>query len=196
MNPASRSVVLSSVLAVCFAAAAPAADPGVTLIGRGFVPGSALDLSGLAGQPICHADDPNNCIDQATFGAFGSAIAYTGHDSVFLAAPDRGPFDGRTDVPYKDRVHLLHINLTLGAAFPNIQTTLLDTRFLKNEEGENLVGSSSAFVPGDDHATLRFDPEGVSVSRQGTFFVSDEYGPYLFEFDRQGHLLRRVPVPA
>src|SRR5687767_10411615 len=125
MNPASRAVVLSSVFAVCFAAAASAADPGVTLIGRGLVPGNAQDLSGLAGQPICQLGNPDNCIDQATFGGFGSAIAYSGHDDVFLAAPDRGPFDGRTDVPYKDRVHLLHINLTLGAAFPNIQTTLL-----------------------------------------------------------------------
>ena len=196
MNPGLRAFVLSFLFAVCFAAAAPAADPGVTLVGRGFVPGNALDLSGLAGQPICQLDDPSSCIDQATFGAFGSAIAYSGHDNVFLAAPDRGPFDGRTDVPYKDRVHLLHIALTLGAPFPNVQTTLLDTRFLKNEAGENLLGSSSAFVAGDDQATLRFDPEGVSVSRQGTFFVSDEYGPYLFEFDRQGHLLRRVPVPA
>ena len=25
--------------------------------------------------------------------------------------------------------------------------------------------------------------------------MSDEYGPYVFEFDRQGHLLRRLPVP-
>lgn len=34
--------------------------------------------------------------------------------------------------------------------------------------------------------TLRFDPEGIRVGPNGTFFVSDEYGPYLFEFDRQG----------
>ena len=33
------------------------------------------------------------------------------------------------------------------------------------------------------------------MSREGTFFVSDEYGPFLFEFDQQGHLLRRVPCP-
>jgi hypothetical protein len=65
----------------------------------------------------------------------------------------------------------------------------VDTRFLKNEFNQDLVGSSSAF-------DTRFDPEGVRVSREGTFFVSDEYGPFVFEFDRQGHLLRRMPVPA
>jgi len=68
---------------------------------------------------------------------------------------------------------------------------LLDTRFLKNERNENFVGDAYAF--GDDG--LRFDPEGVAVSGDGTFFVSDEYGPSVIEFDRQGHLVRRIPVP-
>jgi len=192
MKLVSRAVLLSSLVAVPFAAA----DPGVTFVGRGFVAGDILDRSGLGGQPICQIDDSSNCIDQATLGGFGSAIAYSGHDKVFLAVSDRGPFDGRTDVPYADRVHFLHIDVTVGAAFPNIQTTLLDMRFLKNEAAQKLVGSSSAFVQGDDLATLRFDPEGLRVSHEGTFFTADEYGPYLFEFDRQGHLLRRVPVPA
>ena len=70
-----------------------AADTGVTLIGVGGVAGSALDLSGLAGKQICVVNDPTTCIDQATLGGFGSAIAYTGFDNVFLAVPDRGPFD-------------------------------------------------------------------------------------------------------
>src|SRR5262245_12248441 len=82
-------------------------DPGVTLIGTGAIPGSSLDLSGFQGTSICALDvDRNpttNCIDRATLGGFGSALAYTGHDDVFLAVPDRGPFDGRTDTPYLDR---------------------------------------------------------------------------------------------
>jgi hypothetical protein len=44
-----------------------------------------------------------NCIDAATLGGFGSGFTYTGHDNVFLGVPDRGPFDGRTDVPYPTR---------------------------------------------------------------------------------------------
>ena len=42
---------------------------------------------------------------------------------------------------------------------------------------------------------MRFDPEGVGVGSDGNFFVSDEYGPYLFKFNRQGHLIKRIPVP-
>jgi len=132
----------------------------------------------------------------ATFGGFGSDLAYTGHDDVFIAAPDRGPFNGLTDVPYIDRFHFLHITTELGAAFPNIHLSLLDTRLLKNEIGQAFVGAAGAFNVNDERATLRLDPEGIRVGPDGTFFLSDEYGPFVFEFDRQGHLLRRTNVPS
>src|SRR5919106_6607869 len=109
---------------------------GITLIGQGFVSGTASDKSGLSGV-ICQAGVPANCVSKSIFGGFGSDVAYTGHDNVFVAAPDRGPFDGLTDVPYLDRVHFLHITTDVDAPFPNIRTLLLDTRFLKNQNGEN-----------------------------------------------------------
>lgn len=176
------------VLVVPFIVSVNAANPGVALIGVGVVPGTALDKSGLAGQTICQSDDNSNCIDQAILGGFGSALTYTGFDNVFVAVPDRGPFDGRTDVPYRDRFNFLHLTVDTTAAFPNIRALLLDTRFLKAEGNQDLVGSSAAFGS-------RFDPEGVAVSRAGTFFVSDEYGPFINEFNRQGHLIRRIAVP-
>jgi hypothetical protein len=186
-----RGPALSSALGfaiLVLVASLRAADPGITLIGTGLVPGTALDKSGLAGHPICQFDNAANCIDQATLGAFGSALAYTGFNDVFVAVPDRGPFDGRTDVPYRDRIHYLHLAIDTAAAFPNIRTTLLDTMFLRATGHSDLVGSSADF----EH---RFDPEGAAVSRSGSFFISDEYGPAILEFNRQGHLLRRITVP-
>ena len=173
-----------------------AANPGVTLIGTGFIPGNALDLSGLAGRPICQKDDETVCIDQATLGGLGSGVTYTGFNNVFIATPDRGPFDGRTNVPYKDRFHLLHITVdTKATSFPNINTALLDTRFLRDEWRRNFVGDAYAFDTSHPFNTLRFDPEAVAVSPLGNFFVSDEYGPYVREFDRNGRLIRRIPLP-
>jgi hypothetical protein len=189
-----RASVLASILIGTSVLIVSAADPGVTFIGQGVVAGSALDRSGLAGQQICQADDPETCIDQATLGGFGSGLTFTGYDDVFVAVPDRGPFDGRTDVPYLDRFHFLYMTVNVGAPFPNITTVLLDTRFLWNESHQHFVGDSSA-IANDDLRTLRFDPEGVRVSSDGNFFVSDEYGPYLFKFNRQGHLIKRIPVP-
>jgi hypothetical protein len=172
-----------------------AVTPGITLIGKGVVDGTAIDKSGLTGN-ICKAGAPAICVPKAIFGGFGSDLAYTGHDNVFIAAPDRGPFDGLTDVPYLDRFHFLHITTDLGAPFPNIHVRLLDTRFLKNELGQTFVGAAGAVVPNDELVTLRLDPEGIRVGANGNLYVSDEYGPYVFEFNRQGHLVRRIQVPS
>jgi len=159
----------------------------VELVGKGTVPADALDKSGLIG-PICQQGAPATCVDKAILGGFGSDIAYTGHDDVYIAAPDRGPYDGLTDVPYVDRFHFLRITTDVGAAYPNIKTTLLDTRFLR-KGNQRFVGAAGAF-------DTRFDPEGIRVSPEGSFFISDEYGPFVLEFNRQGNLLRRIPVPA
>jgi Esterase-like activity of phytase len=189
-------IVTACVLLVPAGSRLMSADPGISLIGTGFVPGNATDLSGLAGQLICQRDDHGVCIDKATLGGFGSAIAYTGSDNVFLAVPDRGPFDGRTDTPYLDRFHFFHMTVDVGAPFPNIRTTLLDTRLLKAHGNDNFVGDAYAFDADHPEQALRFDPEGVAIGRGGSFFVSDEYGPSILEFNRQGHLLSRVIVPA
>lgn len=182
-----------------------ATDPGVTLIGTGKVSAGALDLSGLT-DLICALDInknvTNNCIDKRTLGGFGSGLAYTGHDDVYLAVPDRGPFDGRTSVPYLDRFHFMQITVDTSTPFPpatpasNVNVVLLDTRFLMDNGSRNFVGDAYAFSTIDPLDTLRFDPEGVIVSPDGTFFVSDEYGPYVRQFNRMGHLMQRLPVPS
>jgi hypothetical protein len=175
---------------------------GITLIGKGLVPGAALDKSGLTGN-ICQAGNPANCVPKSLFGGFGSALTYTGHNQVYIAAPDRGPFDGLTDVPYLDRVHFLKITTDVGAPFPNIRVALLDTRLLRNERGEIFVGAASSiesaagfFNRRHERGPLRFDPEGIRSGLLGTFFISDEYGPDVLEFDIFGRLLRRLNVPS
>jgi Esterase-like activity of phytase len=167
----------------------------ITLIGKGIVPGTALDKSRLTGN-ICQAGNPTNCVPQALLGGFGSALTYTGHNNVFIAAPDRGPFDGLTDEPYFDRFHFLKITTDLDTSFPNINTVLLETRLLKNERGQAFVGAAGSFDVNKERATLRFDPEGIRVGLLGTFFISDEYGPDVFEFSPFGQLLRRLNVPS
>jgi hypothetical protein len=183
------AVISLTTATLCFSAPTPrVVTPGITLVGKGVVGGSALDTSGLAGN-ICQAGAPANCVPKAIFGGFGSDLTYTGHDNVFIAAPELGPFDGSTDVPYLDRFYFLHITTDIDGPFPNIRTVVLDTRFLKNQGGENFVGVAGSF-------DTRLDPEGIRVAPDGTFYVSDEYGPYIFQFNRQGHLLRRIALPS
>ncbi|MEQ1946214.1 MAG: esterase-like activity of phytase family protein [Bryobacteraceae bacterium] len=195
--------ILTRTLFTALTLASPAlwaADAGVTFIGRGEIPGNIADKSGLTGQICQNPADGSACIDKTTFGGFGSALTYTGYGNVFLAVPDRGPFDGRTNLPYLDRFHFLRMtvdtNILPSSGTLNINWKLLDTDFLTNEARQNLVGDSSAFNTTNPLRNLRFDPEGVAISREGTFFVSDEYGPFIYEFSRSGRLIRRIPVPA
>jgi hypothetical protein len=188
----------------------------ITLIGKGQVSGSSLDKSGLKGN-ICQAGNPENCVPKAILGGFGSALTYTGHNNVYVAAPDRGPFDGLTDVPYLNRIHFFKITTDIDAPFPNINVRLLDTRLLRDERGQSLVGAAGSFetTPSwppfqfphfgapcrffnhrHEPGVLRFDPEGIRVGLFGTLFISDEYGPDIFEFDIFGRLLRRLNVPS
>ena len=53
-------------------------------------------------------------------------------------------------------------------------------------------------TPSSDKQDARFDPEGIRVSRDGeSVYISDEYGPYLYEFDRHsGERLRAFKLPA
>jgi hypothetical protein len=40
-----------------------------------------------------------------------------------------------------------------------------------------------------------FDPESMEIGKDGTFWIGDEFGPYLLHADRQGRLLE-APIPA
>lgn len=190
----SFSILMFAVLIVN-ANSVSAVIPGVTLVGRGAVAGNSLDRSGLTGD-ICQASDTSNCVSAAILGGYGSDITYTGHDNVYVAAPDRGPFDGLTDISYINRFHFFHITTSIGSPFPNIRPTLLDTRFFKNEFGQFFLGGAGEFDITSPLLTRRLDPEGIRIGANGNFYISDEYGPYVFEFDRQGNLVRRLNVPA
>ena len=61
-------------------------------------------------------------------------------------------------------------------------------------------GRSDNFGSGNSGTATnaRFDPEAIRVSNDGTkVYISDEYGPYVREFDRAtGQLLRTFTMPA
>ena len=63
------------------------------------------------------------------------------------------------------------------------------------------TGRSDGFDPAHPSNWIwnaRLDPESLRVSRDGrSVFISDEYGPALYEFDRAtGRRLRAIPLPA
>ena len=147
------------------------------LIGTGSVPAALVD--GLDVRPLTLANGmPHNQI-----GGFGSAIAYTGVGNLYLTAPDRGPADGT--VPFVDRYYQIELTVENGV----VSTFFRGGATLNKAPGVPFIGLATSL-------DSRFDPEGLRVSPHGTLFVSDEYGPFLNEFDATGNLLRSFSVPA
>ncbi|MEO7427067.1 MAG: esterase-like activity of phytase family protein [Fibrobacteria bacterium] len=69
-----------------------------------------------------------------------------------------------------------------------------------NAAGKNyFTGRSDNFLPGlsTNPDFARFDPEGVRLSRDGkSVFISDEYGPFVYQFDRAtGKRIRSYNLP-
>ncbi len=158
----------------------------IELIGVGSIPGTATDSSGLT--------DPDRFgLPQNLLGAFGSAIAYTGVGNTYIATPDRGPNDGNS--AYLDRYY--KFNITVDPVAKTVTPTLLSTVLLTKLTNTlpltllNFTGNSSAFSPDN----LRLDPEGVRMGYNRNIYISDEYGPYVYEFGQNGQILRSLNIP-
>jgi len=79
----------------------------------------------------------------------------------------------------------------LGSGAPSINTASLNY----------FTGRSDNFnplLPSGNPNNARLDPEGVRVSNDGrSVFVSDEYGPYVYQFDRAtGQRIKSFALPA
>lgn len=166
--------------------------PEVQLIKAIVVPGNLLDQSGL--RESLGAE-----IWQDMFGGV-SGLDYLGHDDLYLAVSDRGPRDGEVD--WTCRTHVVRISLTPepicgGRAVAGDNTagefTVLKTTLLQN--GERPYSGYARRIKSDDRRLRRLDPEAVRVGRDGRFFIADEYGPYVIEFDRAGQEIRALPLP-
>jgi len=184
--------------------AAPAANAAASLIALAKVAPDALDLSGR------HANLENG-VPGDRLGGFGSAIAYAG-GWTFLALPDRGPNADRWNAAVDDTSsyvpRLLTFEMQLKPAAgalpfeltPRLTATTLfysatplvyGTAPVPYGNGPRrfyFTGRSDAFDPARDSADpadARLDGEGLRLARDGkSVFVSDEYGPHLYRFDR------------
>lgn len=138
-------------------------------------------------------------------GGFGSALVQDPKEpSVFYLLTDRGPnIDGNIAnskvfakpdfVPQVGKFRLV-----------NDQLVLEQTIELKNQSGGKLnglpnpgMGSSgeialdvagNALTPSVDG----LDSEGMAIGADGSFWVSDEYGPYIVHFDGTGKTIDRL----
>ncbi len=112
--------------------------------------------------------------------------------------------DAATGLPFVLRPTLLattllfsHAALTYGnpveghTAVPAINTA---SRHYFSGRSDNFDPATTSADTND----ARLDPEGIRVSHNGnSVYVTDEYGPYLYEFDRRtGERRQAIPLPA
>lgn len=88
--------------------------------------------------------------------------------------------------------------LNYGAVAPT-QNGLVSSATLTPGSTQYFSGRSDNFAAGlsTNPNNARLDPEGIRVSNDGkSVFVSDEYGPYVYQFDRAtGQRLRTYTLP-
>lgn len=136
-------------------------------------------------------------------GGYGSAMGYDAADSCFWLLTDRGPnVDGPTP---ESKVFVLPAFAPRVGKFRLSGDSLVavGTVLLRDAAGRPFCGlppaggDGSTGEVGYDLAgalvrdTLRqgLDSEGLALAGDGTFWVSDEYGPYILHFDGEGRLL-------
>lgn len=184
MKPIKWITRLLSVAA--FAAVPESLQAQVALIGIGSLPGNSSDLSGLKGK--FPDGTPWNRL-----GGLGSAISYSGKDNRYILASDRGPKDGAIDYPC--RIHKMDITVDPESKNP-VQLKLVSTTLLTNESGQPFSGALVTIDKNQPEKSRRLDPEGVRIGPKGEILISDEYGPFLYEFDANGKRTKSYPVPA
>ena len=199
---------------LAFGATAQAAP---MLIAQGSLSGAALDKSGLT-------TILENGLSASLAGGLGSGLAWAG-GTTFIGLQDRGPNAKAWNAAVDDTTSFIgrfqSLSLQLGAnaagaplpfsLTPTLSgTTLLSSPTalnygaggapaLNNSGASYFTGRSDNFGPGvstnPNHA--RLDPEALRVSRDGrSVFISDEYGPYVYQFDRaSGQRVRTFALP-
>jgi hypothetical protein len=138
-----------------------------------------------------------------TAGAYGSSLyPVPGSKNEFYGLTDRGP---NVDAPNGDKVlplpdfdpaigefrlkgtkAVLERRIPLRAADGTPYNGFVDSRA---GTGENLVDLNGTTLP---HSPYGYDSEGLVAMPDGTFWVSDEYGPYITHFGRDGRAVERL----
>jgi len=140
---------------------------------------------------------------KVTGGAYGSSLApVPGSRDEFYGLTDRGP---NVDGPNGEKVEPLPTFDPAIGKFRLIGTKAVLEKVIalraadgtpftgrvspEANTGETIVDLNGNVLSPDPNG---YDSEGLVAVRDGTFWVSDEYGPYITHFDRRGREIERL----
>ena len=143
-------------------------------------------------------------------GGFGSALAVDPkHPGYFYMLTDRGPNADSTD-PDKKVFPVPRFTPQIGRfKLQGDQLILVKVIEIRNAKGKKITGlpNPASGNTGETAVDMKgkalgtdpdgLDSEGLVALKDGTFWVSDEYGPWLVHLDAKGKTLERVgPFPG
>ncbi|KQV87588.1 esterase-like activity of phytase family protein [Pelomonas sp. Root1237] len=222
-----RLFLTTAIASALLALAAPSRAAEPVLIGMGNLSGSLSDLSGLnyslesglaanllggMGSGLAWAGGntflalPDRGPNANDWGApqldnTTSFIARFQTVQLSLTANAAGSALPYTLTPTLQATTLLSSSTTLNYG-PKAATLsgIVDSSTVLAGSKNYFSGRSDNFASGlsTNPANARLDPEGIRVSNDGkSVFISDEYGPYVYQFDRAtGERIRTFSLPS
>ncbi|KAB8073693.1 hypothetical protein BDV29DRAFT_201697 [Aspergillus leporis] len=186
------------------------------LEGYGYIPSNEVDKYGdtLGGIGSSIA------IEQGSW----HQTSHDSYSGIVYVLPDRG-WNTNGTLNFQPRIHKLSISLILAhnasaqnPSPPNLHLKYLDTILLTGPDNQPTTGLDADATghlsypgypplpaatytgngfggPGPGGKRISLDPEGLALVRDG-FWVSDEYGPYIYKFNHAGKMLTAIQPPA
>jgi len=139
-----------------------------------------------------------------------------GYRGTLYMLPDRG-YNISGTLDYHARLNTLIVvfkppadpdAMPVAARQQTLDLTLADTMLLTDAAGVPLTGldptvdgirpAAGGFPPMPQATTgaVSLDAEAVVLMDDGTFFIGDEYGPYIYHFSAAGRMLGAIRPPA
>ncbi len=162
----------------------------VELVNTIEIPGEAVDLVPGIGANVNRL-------------GMGSDLAYDRRSHTLYTLADRGPGGGV--ISYETRVHKAKVNFD-GKTGKISNFRLQQTIKFKTADGFQPFNGLNPLLLNGNVSTLglSFDPEGLAIAPNGNFYISDEYGPSVYEFRRfelldgtvEARFVRAFEVPS
>jgi len=120
------------------------------------------------------------------------------HELDFVLTPYTGTAN-LTFAAAQKTFALTYRNTTLEVERNNTKTSGLDPGAIRAAMpgvGTNPLADPQMPIASTAEPHLSIDAEGLVANADGTYWTSDEYGPYIYLFTADGHLLQTIQPPA